>query len=87
MEVRLNGCSTTCHPGQLLRKTVNRFALLGYMQILSHWRGDSIYHHLFHALILGVIHLLLPQKMTYFAISLTTLPAKTNKMFKNKRIQ
>ena len=52
MEVRLNGCLTTCHPDRLLRKTINcsilnRFALL--MPTLSHWPGDSPnYAHYFY---------------------------------------
>ena len=53
MEVRLNGCLTTCHPERLLRKTINcsivpRFALL--MSTVAHWPGDSRNYHVLRAL-------------------------------------
>ena len=56
MEVRLNGCLTTCHPKRLLRKTINRsvvhrLALL--MPTLAYWPGDSRNYHALRALILS----------------------------------
>ena len=56
MEIRLNGCLTTCCPKQLLRKIINcsivhRFALP--VTTPAQWPGDSRNHHVLRALVLS----------------------------------